>query len=347
MRKISYRQALNEAMTQEMERDPSVFAYGIGIPDHKGVWGSTLGLQERFGEDRCFDTPLSEDAMTGFGLGAAISGLRPIHIHIRVDFMLLALNQLANTISSYHYGSGGQLNVPMTIRAVVGRGWGQSYQHSKSMYSVFAHIPGLKVVIPTTPRDAKGLLIAAIRDDNPVLVFEHRWLYDIEDDVPEEPFEIPIGKSNVIRSGCDVTVIAISWMNIEALKAAEILEKYHRVEIEIIDPRSVSPMDYEPMISSVKKTHLCIIADYDWLPCGLSAEIAAEIGQKCFNYLLKPIERLGFAFSPCPCTRPLENQFYPNAMDIVRKVEQSLELLPADLSKEEFYTYEKRFKGPF
>lgn len=347
MRKISYRQALNEAMVQEMERDSSVFAYGIGIPDHKGVWGSTLGLQERFGEERCFDTALSEDAMTGFGLGAAISGLRPIHIHIRVDFMLLAVNQLANTISSYHYGSGGQLNVPMTIRTVVGRGWGQSYQHSKSMYSVFAHLPGLKVVIPTTPMDAKGLLIAAIRDDNPVLVFEHRWLYDIEDDVPEEPFEIPIGTSNVLRSGDDVTVIAISWMNIEALKAAEILEKYHDVQIEIIDPRSVSPMDYEPMISSVMKTGYCVVADYDWLPCGLSAEIAAEIGQKCFFPLIKPVERLGFAFSPCPCTRPLENQFYPNAVDIVRKVEQLLHLSPVDLSKEEIYSYEKRFKGPF
>ncbi|MFH0731800.1 MAG: alpha-ketoacid dehydrogenase subunit beta, partial [Candidatus Omnitrophota bacterium] len=167
MRKISYCEALREAMSQEMERDPNIFVYGIGVPDHKRVFGSTVGLVEKFGPERCFDTPLSEDAMTGFGLGAALNGMRPIHIHIRVDFLLLATNQLANMVSSYRYLSGGELKAPMVIRAVIGRGWGQGSQHSKSMYSIFAHIPGLKIVLPTTPKDAKGLLVSAIRDDNP------------------------------------------------------------------------------------------------------------------------------------------------------------------------------------
>ena len=200
MRRISYCEALNEAMVQEMERDSSVFVYGIGVPDHKKVFGSTVGLVERFGPDRCFDTPLCEDSMTGFGLGAAVNGLRPIHIHIRVDFLLLAMNQLANIVSSYRYASGGKLKVPLVIRAIIGRGWGQGFQHSKSMYSIFANIPGLKVVLPVTPRDAKGLLISAIRDDNPVIFVEHRWLYWQEDNVPEEPFTMPLGEGRFTQT---------------------------------------------------------------------------------------------------------------------------------------------------
>ena len=187
MRAISFCDALAEATRQEMERDPSVFVYGIGVPDHKKIFGSTVGLVEQFGPDRCFDTPLCEEAMTGFGLGAAINGMRPIHIHIRLDFLLLAMNQLVNMISSFTYSTEGRVRVPMVIRAVVGRGWGQGYQHSKSLHSFFAHIPGLKVVLPTRPSDAKGLLISAIRDDNPVVFIEHRWLYWAVDDVPGRP----------------------------------------------------------------------------------------------------------------------------------------------------------------
>ena len=225
MRKISYCQALNEAISQEMERDPNVFIYGLGVPDHKRIFGSTASLLEKFGPERCFDTPLSEDSLTGFALGAAINGLRPIHVHMRVDFLLLAMNQLTNMVSGYRYVTGGDLKAPMVIRAIIGRGWGQGFQHSKSAYSVFAHIPGLKVVLPTTPRDAKGLLIAAIRDDNPVISVEHRWLYWQEDEVPEEPYTSTIGKANILHEGKHITVVATSWMNVEALKAAEILSK--------------------------------------------------------------------------------------------------------------------------
>lgn len=345
-RKISYCQALTEATEQEMERDPNVFVYGIGVPDHKKIFGSTKGLAEKFGKERCFDTPLCEDSMLGFGAGAAINGLRPINIHIRVDFLLLTMNQLVNMASSFHYGSGGKLKVPLVIRAVIGRGWGQGFQHSKSMQSVFAHIPGLKVVMPTTPRDAKGLLISAIRDDNPVIFLEHRWLYWQEGEVPKEEFTIPFGQSNLIRKGKDMTIIATSWMNVEALKAAEILKK-RGVSIEIIDPRTISPFNEEMAVASVKKTGLCIIADNDWLNCGFSAEIAARIYEKCLNNLKQPIKRIGFAQTPCPTARHLENEFYPNAVNIIKTVEKMLKLSPTDLSKEEFYSHTNRFKGPF
>ena len=347
MRKISYCQALNEALHQEMERDSNVFVYGIGVPDHKAIFGSTTGLIERFGPEKCFETPLAEDAMTGFGLGAAINGLRPIHIHMRVDFLLLAMNQLANMVSSLIYNSGSKLKVPLVIRAIIGRGWGQGCQHSKSMYSVFAHIPGLKVVLPTTPRDAKGLLTAAIRDDNPVIVIEHRWLYWQEGEVPEESFIIPIGTANVLREGTDLTIVATSWMNVEALKASEILERKHGISVELIDPRTISCLDEGALVGSVNKTGHCIVADNDWLHCGFSAEVAAKISEKCFGHLKRPIQRIGFAHTPCPTARHLENEFYPNAVNIIRAAEKMLELSPADLSREDFYSYENKFKGPF
>jgi pyruvate dehydrogenase E1 component beta subunit len=346
MRKISYCEALREAMFQEMERDPGVFVYGIGVPDHKAVFGTTLGMADRFGKERCFDTPLSEDTMTGFGLGAAINGMRPIHIHIRVDFLLLAMNQLANMVSSYQYLSGGKLKVPLVIRAIIGRGWGQGAQHSKSMYSTFAHIPGLKVVLPTTPKDAKGLLISAIRDDNPVIFVEHRWLYWQEGEVPEEPFTIPLEEGDVLCEGEDVTVVSVSWMNVEALKAAEILRR-RGVSIEIVDPRTIAPFNDEIVVKSINKTGRCIVADNDWLHCGFSAEVAARVSEKCFGNLRSPVQRIGFAPTPCPTVRHLENEFYPNAVKIIRVVEKMLGLSATDLSKEEFYSHEKRFKGPF
>lgn len=346
MRKISYRQALNEAMGQEMDRDPAVFVYGIDVADHKRVFGSTVDLVEKFGSDRCFSTPLSEDAMTGFGLGAALNGMRPVHVHMRVDFMLLAMNQLANMVSSYRYSSGGRLKVPLVIRAVIGRGWGQAFQHSKTMHSCFAHIPGLKVIMPTTPGDAKGLLISAIRDDNPVIFIEHRWLYDVIDDVAEQPEPIELGKADLLREGDDITIIATSWMNIEALKAAEIMAE-QGINVEVIDVRSISPLDEELIFKSVGKTGHCVIADNDWIYCGFSAELAAIISEKCFGKLKSPVNRIGFAHTPCPTARHLENEFYPNAVDIIRAIEQKLSLQQASLEGWDFYSYERKFRGPF
>ena len=346
MREITYMEAIREATTLEMERDSNVFVYGIGVDDHKEIFGTTAGLVKRFGADRCMDTPIAEEAMTGLGLGAAINGLRPIHIHIRVDFMLLAMNQIANMISSYCYGTGGKRGVPLVIRAIVGRGWGQGFQHSKTMHSTFAHIPGLKVIMPTTAYDAKGMLISAIRENNPVIIIEHRWLYWQLGDVPEESYTVPLDTGRIIRSGTDLTVVATSWLNVEALKAAEILSKYG-VELEIIDVRTLSPLDVYLMANSIAKTGHCIVADNDWLPYGVSAEIAAEVNEFCFGYLKSPIKRIGFSFTPCPTARNLENEFYPNAINIIRAVESKLGLPPVNLDGEEFYSHENRFKGPF
>lgn len=346
-RQLSYRQAINEAIAQEMERDKSIFIYGIDVADHKRIFGSTVGLLEKFGPKRVFSTPLSEDGMLGFGLGAAINGMKPINVHIRVDFLILALNQLINMVSSFHYGSGGKLKVPFVIRAIIGKGWGQTYQHSKSLQSFFAHIPGLKVIMPTTPEDAKGLLISAIRDENPVIFLEHRMLYDVIDDIPRDLKPIPMGKSRVLRKGRDLTIVATSYMNVEALQAADILKRKQGVSIEIIDPRTIYPLDDKTIIFSVKKTGHLIVADYDWVNCGFSAEVATRVWESCYKTLKTPVDRVGFAPCPCPCTRPLENVFYPNAQTLVRLVEKKLKLKKTDLSDEVFFSYENKFKGPF
>jgi len=344
--KISYRTAINQALHQEMARDESVFTYGIDVADHKRIFGSTVELLEKFGPKRVFSTPLSEEALLGFGLGAAIAGLRPINVHIRVDFLIVAMNQLVNMVASYHYGSDGKLQVPLVIRAIIGKGWGQSYQHSKSLQSFFAHIPGLKVVMPTTPADAKGLLISAIRDNNPVIVLEHRMLYDVEDEVPIDPIATPLGKGQILKKGKDITIVATSYSAVEALKAAEILQKQN-VSVEVIDPRSIFPLDEEIIVKSVEKTGHCIIADYDWTYCGFSSEIATRIYEKARHKLKSNILRLGFAPTHCPCTRPLEDEFYTDAINLIRAVEQKLKLKKMDLSDKTFYSYENKFRGPF
>ncbi len=347
MRELTYCEAINEAIDQEMARDESIIIFGIGVPDHKKIFGSTVNLLEKYGPSRCFDTPLAEEAMTGFALGAALQGLKPIHVHIRVDFLLLAMNQLVNMISSYNYTTGSHFKTPILIRAIIGRGWGQGSQHSKSLHSYFAHIPGLKVILPTTASDAKGMITSAIRDDSPVVCLEHRWLYWATDKVLEETYETPIGIAKVLREGSDITIVGTSWMNIEALRAAEILFKHRGVKAEVVDVRSLYPLDADSIARSVAKTGFCIIADNDWTSYGAGGEIAALTYEKCFDYLKKPIRRVGFAHAPCPTVRCLENEFYPNAETIIRECESILDLEPISLSNELFYSHERRFKGPF
>jgi pyruvate/2-oxoglutarate/acetoin dehydrogenase E1 component len=346
MRRTSFANAIRETLVQEMARDPSVFVYGIGVPDQAGIFGTTLGLADQFGAHRAFDTPLSEEAMTGFALGTALKGLRPIHMHIRVEFLLLAMNQLVNMMSCHNYMTGGHTPLPIVIRAIIGRGWGQGAQHSKSLFSYFTHIPGLKVVAPTTPRDAKGLLTAAIRDNNPVVFLEHRWLHWIEDEVPEGEYITPLGTSQIMREGKDVTVVATSWMNVEAMQAAKLLAG-SGINIEVIDPRTLAPLDMEPIVASVKKTGRCIVADYDWVNSGFASEVAANVSHQCFGALKAPVERIGFAPTPCPTVRTLENHFYPNAETIIRAVETMLQRPAMDLSSVDFYSHERRFRGPF
>ena len=346
-RVLSYRDALNEAMMLEMDRDPDVFVFGLDVDDHKRIFGSTAHLLEKFGPDRVFGTPLSEDAMTGMALGAALEGMRPIHVHIRADFLLLGMNQIANMISIARYMAAGKIKVPLVIRAVVGRGWGQSAQHSKALHSMLAQIPGIKVIMPATPNEARGMLISAVRDDNPVIQLEHRWLYDVEGVVDSSTDGIPLEEHVVLREGSDATVVATSWMTVEAMHAAEILQRQRGVEVEVVNARCAAPLDDSVILESVTKTGVCVVADNDWLHCGLSAEIATRVMTRLFGRLQAPVARVGWEATPCPTTRCLENAFYANARQIVHALETQLELEPVDLDTEQFYTYEEKFKGPF
>ena len=225
MTKKKYSESINEALFTAMEMDKSVICYGLGVPDPKGVFGTTIGLQEKFGEERVFDMPTSENAMTGVAIGASLNGIRPVIIHQRLDFFLLAMDQLVNNAAKWHYMFGGESSVPITIRLIVGRGWGQGPTHSQNLQAIFAHIPGLKVVMPVTAADAKGLLLSSIFDNNPVIFLEHRWLHNLEGDVPEGDYRVPIGRALQMNKGSDITIVSYSYMTIEALHAIEILEK--------------------------------------------------------------------------------------------------------------------------
>ena len=343
MKIISYKDAIKEAIQEEMENDPTVFVIG----GETKMFGSLNGIEDKFGKSRVITTPISEDATTGLVLGAAMTGLRPIQVHIRVDFMLLAVNQIINKISSALYSSNGNLKAPLLIRAVVGRGWGQGFQHSKSLHGLFAQIPGLKVIMPTSPKDAKGMIKSAIRFDGPVICIENRWLYWQEGEIPEEDYTVDLNLPECLRKGSDLTIVASSWMNIEAKLASEILYNEHGINVAIFDIKSTDLSNLDKIYDSVNETRKCIVADNDWLISGLSGEIAYNIHKKCFSSLDLPIERIGFEQVPCPTARELEDVFYPNAFDLVRKSEDMLGLKSCSLESYKLYSHETRFKGPF
>ncbi|MCG2825370.1 MAG: alpha-ketoacid dehydrogenase subunit beta [Thermoplasmatales archaeon] len=321
MRRISYNDAIREAIKQSMEEDESVFVYGEGVDFAKGVFGIPLDLAKEFGDERVFDIPMSENALTGVGIGAAINGMRPIMVHQRIDFTLLALDQICNHAAKACYMWGGNLSVPLVIRAIVGRGWGQGANHSQSFHSIFTHFPGLKVVLPSNAYDAKGLLIQSIRDENPVIFVEHKFLFGQEDEVPEEIYAIPLGKGRKVRKGKDVTIVAFSQMVLEAKKAAEELSN-QGIDVEIIDPRTSYPLDEKIIADSVKKTGKLIIADIDWLFCGITAEISARITENYFSYLKAPIKRIGLPHATHPCSYALEDVFYPTHENIIKAVKE-------------------------
>lgn len=343
MRRLKYGEAIRAALIQAMERDPRVFIMGIGVDDHKAIFGSTKDLVTRFGKARVFDTPLSEAAMTGVAIGAAIAGMRPIHIHIRVDFLYLAMDQLFNIAAKWRAMFGGQMSVPLVIRAVIGRSWGQGAQHSQSLPSFFMQIPGIKVVMPTTPADAQGLLLAAIADPNPVVIIEHRLLYDIVGEVPDPCQAVPFGTAVVRRRGADLTIVANSYMVVESLKAAEFLEGYG-IDVEIIDPVTLVPLDQETIVNSVRKTGRLLVVDTSWVTCGMSAEIAALAADKAFDALRGPVRRVGMQPVVCPVSKPLEQAFYPNAQTIAREV---FTMLGRDVPDVQAPVLTSNFKGPF
>jgi pyruvate dehydrogenase E1 component beta subunit len=345
-RSITYAQALYEGTRQEMERDPSVFVFGLGVDDARGMYGTTLNLHKIFGPDRNFDTPLSEDAMTGVAIGAALAGMRPIHVHQRMDFLLLCMNQLVNIAAKSSYMFAGAVSVPIVERAIIGRSWGQGAQHSQAFHSYFMHVPGLKVVAPSTPHDAKGCMIAAIRDNNPVIFMEHRMLYQNAGIVPEEPFAVPFGQARCLTQGDDVTIVAISHMVVEALRAKHLLDEVG-VAAEVIDPVSLAPLDIETIAGSVERTGRVLIVDNSWTICGASSEILAQLMERLQTRRAFRSARLGYAPTPCPTTKPLETLFYPTAISIAETaytlVKEKSDWSPVAQEAKEI----AEFKGPF
>lgn len=310
---ITYTEAILEATEQEMSRDSSIILLGQGVDYDRGLLGTTKGLVNKFGSKRVFDTPLSEDGMTGISIGAALSGLRPIHTHVRMDFLTLAINQLINIAAKARYMYGGKVQVPLVIRTLIGDGWGA--QHSQGLHSLFVNIPGLKIVAPSTPYEAKGCLIQAIRDNNPVIFVEHFKLYAEKGYVPQKPYTIPFGKSVVRRKGSDITIVGISWMNVECQKSIDYLWKIG-VSAELIDPVSLVPLDIDTIIKSVKKTEKLLVVDPAWTSCGVSAEIVARVAEYFGGKKKILVERIGFAPVPSPNSPALEKYFYPNAENI-------------------------------
>lgn len=321
LRALSYKDALKEAHEQLLQNDENVFLLGEGVDDPGGIFGSTLGLWQKFGKERVMDLPIAENGMTGVAIGAAMAGMKPIFVHMRMDFLPMCMDQIINHAAKWNYMTGGKVNVPLVIRSIIGRGWGSAAQHSQALHSLFMHIPGLKVVMPSTPYDAKGLLMSAVNDGNPVMFIEHRWVYDYIGYVPEEPYTIPFGKGIIRRQGKDVTVVAISLMVYEAIKAAKTLEDMG-IDIEVIDPRTLNPFDDALVIESVKKTGRLVIADVACKTGGAGAEIACRVAESAHEYLKAPVKRVNFPDAPTPCSPSLEEAYYPDAATIVREVKE-------------------------
>lgn len=344
---LSYVEAVREGTDLEMARDPRVIVFGLDVDDPKAIQGTTKGLAEKYGPERVFGTPLAEDAMTGVAIGAAMAGLRPIHVHIRMDFLMLSMNQLVNMAAKSRYMYGGQVNIPLVVRSMIGKSWGQGAQHSQGLYSFFMHVPGLKVVAPTTPYDAKGCLTAAIRDDNPVMYVEHRILHFQKGPVPEPAYAVPPGRARVTAPGRDVTLVGISYMQLECLRAKRYLEEVG-LDAEVIDPIWLSPLDIDTIIASVRKTGRLLVVDNGWVTCGASPEIITQVTEHLQGSREIRVGRMGFAPVTCPTTPSLEERFYPNARTIAAAAHDLVAGGPQGwLPEGQVDLVTAQFKGPF
>jgi pyruvate/2-oxoglutarate/acetoin dehydrogenase E1 component len=323
VRSITYVQAIREAHAQLLATDPRVFLIGQGVwsPWYAGT--SLQDLEKEFGRDRVLDSPVCENATTGAAVGAAIAGMRPIVFHPRMDFMLLGVDPIVNQAANWSYLFAGQVRVPLVIRSVINRGGEQGAQHSQALQAFFMHVPGLKVVMPSTPYDAKGLLIAAVNDGNPVMYIDDRWLYQETGDVPEEMYQVPIGRATIRRQGRDVTIVATSHMATESAKAVGILAE-RGIDAELIDLRSIKPWDQELVFASVQKTGRLVVADGGWKSCGVAAEIGVAAASDVFHYLRAPIVRVTLPDAPAPTSASLEQAYYPDVSSVVTAVEKLL-----------------------
>ncbi|MFW5735989.1 MAG: alpha-ketoacid dehydrogenase subunit beta [Halanaerobium sp.] len=324
MRTITVKDALKEAIIEEMDRDENVFVMGEDIAEHGGIYGVTQGLLDKYGKERIRNTPISESALIGSALGAAITGMRPIAELMYIDFTAVAMDQIVNQAAKMRYMFGGKVDVPLVIRTQGGGGRGSAAQHSQSLEAWFMHVPGLKVVMPSTPYDAKGLLKTAIRDDNPVMFIEHKMAYSFKGEVPEEEYTIPFGKADIKREGSDVTLIANSYLLPRAIEAAERIEKEEGISTEIIDPLTLVPFDEETIIKSVSKTGRLIVTHEAVKRGGFGAEIAAKIYESdAFYYLDAPLQRVAGLEVPTPYNAKLENFAMPDTDDMAEAIRKA------------------------
>ena len=323
-RQLPYVLAVKEGIATAMREDPSVFLAGEDVAGYGGVFGTTRGLLEEFGPERVVDTPISEAGLAGLGVGAAATGLRPIIEIMFMDFIGIAMDQLVNQMAKMKYMFGGKVTLPVTIRTFAGAGMSMAAQHSQSLEAWLCHVPGLKVVMPATPYDAKGLLITAVRDDNPVVVVENKLSLGITGPVPEEPFAVPLGVARVAREGPDVTIVALGRMLHEALTAAESLAE-EGVEAEVVDPRTLSPLDITTIAESVRKTNRVVVVHEAVRFGGFGAEIASQVQEEAFDFLDAPVARVGAPFSPVPFSPALEKQYVPDAARIANEVRRLLQ----------------------
>jgi pyruvate dehydrogenase E1 component beta subunit len=316
MAEMTYREAVRDAMVQAMRHDPDVFTMGEDIAEMGGSMGVTQGMLQEFGAERIRNTPISEAAIVGAGIGAAMQGMRPIVEIMYQDFTTLAMEQIVNQAAKHRYMSGGQLTVPLTIRTQGGAGWSPGAQHAQQLEAWFVHVPGLKVAFPSIPVDARNLLWTSIYDDNPVLFFEHRLLYPIKGEVPDEIEPLPFGKARIHREGEDVTVVATGRLVHEALKAAAEAER-EGISVEVFDPRTLLPLDEDALVASVAKTHRCVVAHEAVVRMGWGAEVAALVQERAFDELDAPIERVGAKFCPLPFSPVMEQYVVPHASDVL------------------------------
>ena len=323
MRELTFTAAAREGLAEEMERDPTVFVMGEGIGERGGNWATTSGLYERFGPWRLRDTPISERGFTGLCTGAAMVGARPVVDFMFLDFLLDAMGEIINQTAKIQYMSDGRLKMPLVLRGCIGIGHSSATHHSGNYYPLLARTPGLRVVVPTTPRDAKGLLKTAIRSDDPVFFLEHKSVLAIKGPVPDEEYLIPFGQAAVVRAGGDASVVAVGWMVHRTLEACDELAK-EGLSIEVIDPRSLAPLDMDTILASVHKTGRLLIVDEDYGPFGVGAEIAAQVMARAFDDLDAPVARLNGAFTPVPYSPPLEAAVQPNPRTITHAIRDLL-----------------------
>ncbi len=349
MTQMTFGAAINDAMHVAMAADPKVLAFGLGICDPKAIFGTTAGLKEAFGKERVFDMPVSENALTGMAVGAAIGGYKPVMVHQRLDFSLVSMDQIVNSAAKWFYMFGGRTPISMVIRMIVGRGWGQGPTHSQALHAWFAHVPGLKVVLPSSPDDAKGLLLESIFDPNPVIFLEHRWLHNTLGEVPEGDHRVPLGKAATVMEGADVTLVGTSLMTAEARQAGRVLAA-HGISCEVIDLRTVRPIDWAQIEASVAKTGRLVALDIAQPTASVAAEIVAGVTERCFSRLKAAPVRICLPDHAVPTSQALTAGFYPSAVDIVNAVAA---MMAAKVPTDELVDDRPRdvpgdwFRGPF